>query len=300
MPPLNLRRCPRRQSPSPPPPIHALRARRPLSPPGPQHATQPRPPQRPRDRAHPEPEVPPLCLQFRQQSSSYIAAHKPACHYSSIPTPISSFLVCSSSGDCAIACRIVAHNISRRKREEIERRTRDQELRPYLVPGWTLDPLRGTFTPTKTVLGHFQRRQSVLFRCQRSDCRRRIELDLRSALDAGLGDKSMPDLLEMLRCRHWRGCDLTETSATYCDGVPLIALIGDAGTLIAIVCAKCNDRLLLPARAVIERLKKAGRGDGATGVIALGSKIRGPCRKCGGRSFKSAPIWPQHPASRPQ
>jgi DNA-directed RNA polymerase subunit RPC12/RpoP len=85
----------------------------------------------------------------------------------------------------------------------------------------------------------------------------------------------------MLRCHHWNGCRLEEASSTYPKGVPLVAYLQEEDALIAIACNGCGTRLLLPAAEVIRRLKAAGRGDGATGVLELGTAVRGPCRRCG-------------------
>jgi hypothetical protein len=96
----------------------------------------------------------------------------------------------------------------------------------------------------------------------------------------------------MLRCHHWSGCRLEETSATYEQGVPLVALLQHEDVLIAIACAACRGRALLPPREVIRRLRAAGRGDAATGVLELGKAVRGPCRRCTGRRFETQVIWP--------
>lgn len=159
------------------------------------------------------------------------------------------------------------------------------------MPGWQLDRIKAQIAEIPTVLGHLQRGQQLLLRCQRKDCRRRCEVDLRSAIEAGLSDRPVKHLLEVLRCRHWDGCALDEYSAIYPNGVPLIAYLNHRDVLIAIACANCEARTLLPPREVIRRLRAAGRGDSNTGVHALAKAVRGPCRKCHHRQFTTDVVW---------
>ncbi|MBV9079335.1 MAG: hypothetical protein JO048_17870 [Methylobacteriaceae bacterium] len=193
----------------------------------------------------------------------------------------------------------MGHNLSRRRLDEMERSRRLAELVPYLVPGWRLDPAQLRIVETDTVLGAYQRGQEFTLRCRRPDCSRRVALDLRAAIAAGFGDRPLAELIERLRCRHWSGCDLRETSASYPRGVPLVGYLGLPDMLVAIACIQCGQRLLLPPRAVIDRLKAARIGDGATGVRELGSVVRGPCRACRGMRFSSALVWPSWSGSRP-
>lgn len=178
-------------------------------------------------------------------------------------------------------------NISRARQDEMQRAKRLAELKPLLVPGWQINPSDFRVIATMTVLGFHQRGQEMLLKCRRRDCHRRVEIDFRAAIQAGRGGQSPQRLLHELRCGHWDGCKLEEVSATYPNGVPLVAYLNDKDVLIAILCEQCPARLLLPPTAVIERLRQAGRGDGSTGVLELGRKIRGPCRQCGGQKFRS-------------
>lgn len=98
-----------------------------------------------------------------------------------------------------------------------------------------------------------------------------------------------------MRCGHWLGCGLEEAHSIYPGGVPLVGFLDDRGILVSIVCEHCEAALLLPPFKVIRRLKGSGRGNGNTGVLALGRAIRGPCRKCGADRFKTGPIWPKQP-----
>lgn len=191
--------------------------------------------------------------------------------------------------------RQVSHNVSRGKQGEFERKQRLDELKPFLVPGWTLDLSRLQPIEVRTVLGYYQRGQDMLLRCRRRDCRRRVEVDFRAAVQGGLGDRPASYMLELLKCRHWNGCQLEEASATYPKGIPLVALLGEAEVLIAIACAVCAARALLPPREVIRRLNAAGRGDGSTGILELGQAVRGPCRNCSGRRFAAELVWPKRP-----
>lgn len=185
----------------------------------------------------------------------------------------------------------MAHNVSLERQQQIERKKLLAELEPFLEPGWQLDLAKLQIVPLPTVLGHYQRRQKLLLRCRREDCRRRIDVDLRGAIEAGLSDRPVKHLLERLRCGHWADCALTEVSATYPGGVPLVGFLQHRDALIAIICANCDARSLLPPREVIRRLKAAGRGDGNTGILALGRAVRGPCRKCGMSRFVTEVVW---------
>ena len=98
----------------------------------------------------------------------------------------------------------------------------------------------------------------------------------------------MKHLLERLRCGHWADCALTEVSATYPGGVPLVGFLQHRDVLIAIICANW---LVNCVNKAIRRLKAAGRGDGNTGVLALGRAVRGPCRKCGMGRFVTEVFW---------
>lgn len=201
------------------------------------------------------------------------------------------FFVCSHRRRLALSAAPVSHNVSRGRQDEIERSRRVGELQPFLVPGWQIDPGRLEIVEVKTVLGYHQRGQEMLLRCQRTDCRRRIEIDFRAAVHAGLGDRPVFHLHHLLRCHHWSGCRLEEVSATYSKGVPLVGYLKHRDVLIAIICTSCKARLLLPPQEVIKRLKAAGRGDGSTGVLELARAIRGPCRKCGLRRFECEVLW---------
>jgi hypothetical protein len=187
----------------------------------------------------------------------------------------------------------MSHDVSRGKQDEIERSRRLAELRPFVVPGWRIHTDRFQIVEIKTVLGYYQRGQTMLLRCRRLDCRRRVEIDFEAAVHAGHGAKPLPFLLQMLRCHHWSGCQREEMSATYPKGVPLVGLLQHKDVLVAIACAACPARLLLPPREVIRKLSEARRGDGSTGVLELGKAVRGPCRKCDGRRFESELIWPR-------
>ena len=172
------------------------------------------------------------------------------------------------------------------------------ELKPFLTPGWQIDPSSPRIVAVATVLGFYQRGQEMLLKCRRRDCHRRVDIDFRAAIRAGKGDQSPGQLLHQLRCGHWEGCRLEKISAIYSRGVPLVSYLNDPEVLIAIICEQCPARLTLPARAVIERLRQAGRGDGATGILELASRVRGPCRQCGGRSFRSEVITARAPRAR--
>jgi hypothetical protein len=185
----------------------------------------------------------------------------------------------------------VSHNVSRGKQQEIELRRRIAALRPFLVPGWQIDSDRGRIVEVPTVLGCHQRGQQVLLKCSRPDCRRRIELDLKAAVHAGLADRPIMHLHQLLKCNHWSGCELAQASAIYPNGVPLVAYLQHEDVLISVSCTGCTSRLLLPPSEVIRRLQASGRGDGATGVLELGKAVRGPCRKCGQARFESQVLW---------
>lgn len=191
----------------------------------------------------------------------------------------------------------VGHNVSRTKQEQNERDRIAAELAQWLVPGWQVDRNRLQLVTIDTALGYLQRNQQVLLRCRKRGCHRRVELDLRGAVEEGHADKPLKQLIKILRCRHWAGCELEEVSAIYPEGVPLVSYINDQDTLVAVECEQCGTRVVLPPRKMIARLMRAGRGDGSTGILKLGSVIRGPCRKCGARRFRSETVEPKCPGS---
>lgn len=179
----------------------------------------------------------------------------------------------------------MGHNISRQRLDALRMAQRVADLSEFVIPGWRIDARANQLVSIDTVLGSHQRGEVLLFRCKMDECRRRVEPNLRRAIEAGLGDRTCRELGEKLQCRHWRGCRLDLEARTYSRGVPLVGYVTQ-DMLIAIGCAKCRRRSLLPATEVIRRLKAAGTGGGHTGVLELHQKVRGPCRKCGGRTFK--------------
>lgn len=184
----------------------------------------------------------------------------------------------------------MGHHISQERRDAMECAQRVSDFAPYLVLGWRIYHRGYKIESINSVLGSYQRREEVLFRCKRDDCRRRVTPDLRAAIDAGLGDRALLDLVELLRCRHWSGCRLEHMSSTYPKGVPLVAYVNQ-DAVVAIVCKECSVRTLLSPAVVIGRLKAAGRGDGSVGILELGERIRGPCKKCRGRHFETNIVW---------
>jgi hypothetical protein len=192
----------------------------------------------------------------------------------------------------------MGHNTSRTQQEHLRRRGQVHELEQWLVPGWQIDLASAHILPIDTALGYMQRRQQILLRCSRPDCRRRVELDLKSAIEDGRADHSLKQLIGALSCRHWSGCQLHEVHAIYPHGVPLIAYLdGQNSVLIAVTCQGCSVRVVLPPRQMITRLKEAGRGDGSTGVLELGQAVRGPCRRCGRTRFRSEVIQGRAPGT---
>jgi hypothetical protein len=184
----------------------------------------------------------------------------------------------------------MAHNVSTERKARIERARRVGELREFLVPGWRLDLERLEIVEVNTALGHYQRGQQLLLLCRKADCRRRVEVDLRSAIEAGLSDQPVAVLLERLRCRHWQGCELAQAHAIYPNGVPLVSYLKEKDRLIAIACTACGGRSLLPPAEVIKRLTSVGRGNGNTGIIELARAVRGPCRRCGHQRFTTSAV----------
>lgn len=75
--------------------------------------------------------------------------------------------------------------------------------------------------------------------------------------------------------------------------MPLVGYLCDPGALIALRCEGCGPTLTRGVEETIARLIATRRGNGATGVLELGQRVRGPCRKCQGRRFASAVVWAQ-------
>ncbi len=174
----------------------------------------------------------------------------------------------------------LVHNLNLERQRQIEHERLLAGLEPFIVPGWQLDQTKAQIVVGPTILGHFQRGQQLLLRCRRDDCRRRVDVDLRAATEARLGDRDVKHLLDRLRCRHWSGCALVEHSYIAPRGVPLVGYLVHRDVLIAIACVNCEARALLPPREVIRRLMATGRGDGSIGIHSLATAVRGPCGKC--------------------
>ena len=79
-------------------------------------------------------------------------------------------------------------NVSRQRQAELLRKQRAERLRPFLEAGWRIDLIRGEIVAIDTVLASYQRGQTLLLWCRRADCRRRCEVDLKSAIKAGMGE----------------------------------------------------------------------------------------------------------------
>lgn len=185
----------------------------------------------------------------------------------------------------------MAHNMSRRRLDEIQRQRTREDLAPYQANGWQLSADL-SYEEVPTILGAWQRKQTATSHCRSPECSRRCDIDLRAAIDAGLAQERVIELVRHLRCSHWRGCAIKPPQLTYPRGVPLIAYITDRNALVEISCAKCSDRHAMPPRRVIDKLVQTQKGNSATGVNDIGSRIRGPCRKCGARQFTARYVWP--------
>lgn len=187
----------------------------------------------------------------------------------------------------------MGHNVSRARQTD---RAHDQaraEAARWLVPGWAVDvdpPFRIQAIPT--IMGAWLRGQVLVYRCLRSDCGRRVEPDLQGLVHAGFGHLKPGELREDLSCRHPLGCQLKLACETYPRGVPLITYVQQPDVLFAVACQGCGHTVSRTAADTIARLAASRRGDGSTGVNELASRVRGPCRRCGGRAFKSEVIRP--------
>ncbi len=187
----------------------------------------------------------------------------------------------------------MSHNLSRRRITELQHQQARQELAPYAAPGWELSADVTAYRETPTVLGAWQRKQKTTAGCRSHHCARRCDIDLKTAIDAGLAQENIIELVRYLRCNHWKGCGILPPQLAYPRGVPLIAYLTDPTVLVEICCAKCSNKTGLPSRRIIDKLVSYGRGNSATGINDLGARIRGPCRKCGTRCFTARYIWPK-------
>ena len=90
------------------------------------------------------------------------------------------------------------------------------------------------------------------------------------------------------------------------QGVPLIAYATHAPeTRVEVACCACLLTIAYSPIEMIQRLLKSGRGDGNSGVHTLAERIRGPCRRCGGRQFSAVlhfrdPVAVQRTGSYPR
>lgn len=185
----------------------------------------------------------------------------------------------------------MGQNISRARQEALAEKQRLLSLARHVVPGWTLQLSPERIVPTRDLLGALQRGQKLLYRCERPDCGRRVEPDLDGLVRAGHGHQTPGWLTHLLECRHPLGCRLKLSAEIYPLGVPLVGYLCDPEALIALKCEACGLTLTRGVQETIDRLIATGRGSGATGVLELGRRARGPCRRCNGRRFSSAVLW---------
>lgn len=160
---------------------------------------------------------------------------------------------------------------------------RVQRLLELLPEGWTLEGER--FTPVDTAAGARARGQTLIAGCGRFDCRRRVAFDWEDLVRSPHKDTPFRELLDLLKCRHWRGCALELRTGLYPGGVPLISLVQHKDALIEIGCIQCPHVSRLSPAQVIDFLKRTKAGDGNTGVHVLGDTIRGRCPRCRGVRF---------------
>lgn len=79
-------------------------------------------------------------------------------------------------------------------------------------------------------------------------------------------------------------------------GVPL-SHYRQHGAGVRLTCRDCKAHRDLPLEAVIGRLEARGVGGERTGIVALAQLVRGPCPRCGGSRFVTAPAWaPSRPS----
>lgn len=194
----------------------------------------------------------------------------------------------------------MAHNVSRARQVSQAEDRAIAALAGYVAPGWRLELGPPRIVPDPGLLGCWRRRMALLYRCGRRDCGRRVEPDLEALVRSGHGHLTPAELGAALSCRHPLGCRLKLQAETYPGGVPLVGYLAHPGVLITVRCEGCDHALTLPPEAMIERLRAARRGGPETGVLELASRIRGPCRRCGGMAFESAVIWSVAPGSGPE
>lgn len=173
--------------------------------------------------------------------------------------------------------------LTRRQQTQDEWLAACSRLRAICPPGWTIDGRR--CRPVDTPVGAHARGQQVFARCRRADCRRRVDLDCSDLARTEHRDRPMAEVLELLRCRHWRGCLLELEPPTYPEGVPLITLVPHIDAWVGVQCERCPHLSALPPIVVIEWLIRTGGGDAGTGIKGLSDVFRGRCPRCGWNRF---------------
>ncbi|MFI4973248.1 MAG: hypothetical protein ACHP84_01770 [Caulobacterales bacterium] len=73
-------------------------------------------------------------------------------------------------------------------------------------------------------------------------------------------------------------------------GVPL-SHYRQHGAGVRLTCRDCMQHLDLPLEAVIARLEARGVGGGQTGVREVARYVAGPCGRCGGNRWETAPAF---------
>lgn len=75
-------------------------------------------------------------------------------------------------------------------------------------------------------------------------------------------------------------------------GVPLSSYLPHAGDFaVRFACGRCERSFDVDLAKVLARLERRGLGGPHTGIREVGWLAQRPCRRCGGKRWRTTPTW---------
>lgn len=162
---------------------------------------------------------------------------------------------------------------------------------PYSPPpGWTI--AGGVLTPDRTVRGYLAREQDVKGRCAQRDCRRTCHVDHARLHEQGLGALKIQQVKHLLRCARLDTCALEFYEDLNAESLKLRNLTGRAAVSLRILCKGCGASRTVSPKAMVARLKGAGKGDETTETRDIPALLSASCKACGKVTWAVDVLWP--------
>jgi hypothetical protein len=157
--------------------------------------------------------------------------------------------------------------------------------------GWTA--IHGILEPAGYVAAYAARGQVMKGRCQTKRCNRRVDLDPRELCGEHMGALRMQQVLRTYECNRLDGCTLRFHTEPKDAPLPLDGLRGKAHVRLRLRCGahKCSFFRVWLVEEMIEGLKKAKKGGGATSVHELRKLMTSPCKLCGKVDWYADVLW---------